>query len=351
MTGEPWHFCTYFDQRFLSRGLALHHSLMDHCRSFHLWVLCLDEPVQAALSALDLPHVTLTPLAELEAADGELPKVKGGRTTVEYYFTCTPAWPLWVFNHAPHLDLITYLDADLFFFADPAPIFEELGARSVGIISHRFPPDMRWRERYGIYNVGWVSFRRDENGIACLRWWRERCIEWCHDREESGRFGDQKYLDVWPELFDGVAVLEHPGANVAAWNLATHPLSVRDSAIWVKVQFPLLFFHFHGLRRLHRYFVDPQLAEYGVRMSLVFRKSVLDQYLKALAAAVTKLQRLGLPAAAILPESRPRDVGKAGFRGMVKMLRALVQFAAGLLTGGVIYSPESSAVRAKKQSL
>ena len=351
MNGAPWHFCTYFDQRFLSRGLALHHSLLDHCRSFHLWVLCLDEPVNAALSALDLPHVTLVPLAELEAADGELLKVKGGRTTVEYYFTCTPAWPLWVFNQAPQLDMITYLDADLFFFADPAPIFEELGARSVGIISHRFPPDMRWRERYGIYNVGWVSFRRDANGIACLRWWRERCIEWCHDREEAGRFGDQKYLDVWPELFDRVAVLEHPGANVAPWNLTEHPLSVRDARIWVKEQFPLLFFHFHGLRRLHRYFVDPRLAEYGVRMSPVFRNSVLDQYLEALAAAVAKLPRLGLTTSVILPESIPRNAWKAEFRSIAGIVRALFVFLAGLLTGKVIYLPKSSAVQTKKQSL
>lgn len=283
MTGEPWHFCTYFDQRFLSRGLALHHSLLDHCSSFHLWVLCLDEPVHAALSALDLPHVTLTPLAELEAADGELLKVKGGRTTVEYYFTCTPAWPLWVFNQAPQLDMITYLDADLFFFADPAPIFEELGARSVGIISHRFPPDMRWRERYGIYNVGWVSFRRDKNGIACLQWWRERCIEWCHDREEAGRFGDQKYLDVWPELFDGVAVLEHAGANVAPWNLAGHTLN------WVNGRvtccgLPLIFFHFHGLRRVWRWLVDPNLTLYRARITPVFRRYVLLPYLVCLRA-------------------------------------------------------------------
>ena len=289
MTGEPWHFCTYFDQRFLSRGLALYHSLLDHCRSFHLWVLCLDEPVHAALSALELPHMTLVPLAELEAADRELLKVKGGRSTVEYYFTCTPAWPLWVFNHAPHLDMITYLDADLFFFADPAPIFEELGARSVGIIAHRFPPDMRWRECYGIYNVGWVSFRRDANGIACLRWWRERCIEWCHDRAEAGRFGDQKYLDAWPELFDGVAVLEHPGANVAPWNLVGHTLDWINGRVTCCGR-PLIFFHFHGLRRVWRWLVDPNLTLYEARITPVFRRYVLLPYLVCLRATAAKVE-------------------------------------------------------------
>ena len=34
-----------------------------------------------------------------------------------------------------------------------------------------------------------------------LKWWQEKCIDWCHDYPDNGRLGDQKYLDEWPKLF------------------------------------------------------------------------------------------------------------------------------------------------------
>jgi hypothetical protein len=76
--------------------------------------------------------------------------------------------------------------------------------------------------RFGIYNVGWVSVRRCEEGIKALRWWRERCIEWCHDFVDGDRFADQRYLDRLPGLFPHVHVIQHLGANLAPWNRVFH---------------------------------------------------------------------------------------------------------------------------------
>ena len=36
-------YCTYFDHNYLSRGLALYHSLQRHAPGARLWVLCLSE--------------------------------------------------------------------------------------------------------------------------------------------------------------------------------------------------------------------------------------------------------------------------------------------------------------------
>ena len=33
----------------------------------------------------------------------------------------------------------------------------------------------------------YILFRRDENGLACLNWWRDRCNEWCNKRLEDGK--------------------------------------------------------------------------------------------------------------------------------------------------------------------
>src|SRR5712691_2882118 len=219
-----YHFCTYFDHRYLPRGLALYRSLKQHCRSFQLWVLCMDRECYDVLSQLDLPDIQLIALEDFEKDDQELLGAKQNRTLIEYYFTCTPSLPLFILNNCPEVGIITYLDADFFFFADPAPVFDEIADHSIAIIGHRFPAQLRHREQYGIYNVGWLSFRRDEQAFSCLVWWRERCIEWCYDRCEDGRFADQKYLDDWPTRFQGVVVLNHQGVNLAPWNLANYKI-------------------------------------------------------------------------------------------------------------------------------
>ena len=77
-----------------------------------------------------------------------------------------------------------------------------------------------------------------------MTWWQQRCIEWCHARREDGKFGDQKYLDDWPERFrDEVHVLKQGERTMAPWNVA-YIYSGKKKAASLKP----VFYHFHGLR-------------------------------------------------------------------------------------------------------
>ncbi len=292
-------FCTYFDYRYIIRGLALYQSLRQHCSSFQLWVLCMDSNCYAVLSELRLPNVHLIALEEFEKGDERLLEAKKTRSLIEYYFTCSPSLPLYVLDNNPAVDLITYLDADLFFFANPKPIFDEIGDHSIAIIGHRFPPALSHREIYGIYNVGFVSFRRDENGLACLRSWRSQCIDWCYDRINNERFADQKYLDHWPSTFAGVAVVHHKGANLAPWNIAGYNISSKQNSVWVDDD-PLIFFHFHGLKRVHDRLYDPGLSDYNVKPTKIILKKIFAPYM----AAISNINRDLLP---VVPEIIPAD--------------------------------------------
>jgi hypothetical protein len=242
-----YHFCTLFDRNYLYKGLTLYNSLLKHCPDFVLWILCMDNIAYEILNKINLEKAVLVKLSDFE--DEDLRKVKPKRTVAEFCFTCTPSLLLYVLQNKPSVDMIAYLDADLFFYSDPLPVYEEFRNNSIMIIEHRFSEHLRHLEENGIYNVQMMLFRNNQSGIDCLNWWRDRCNEWCYFRLEDGKMGDQKYLDDWPTRFNGVHVLQHKGAGVALWNIERYMMVKRQSLVYIDED-PLIFYHFHQFNLL-----------------------------------------------------------------------------------------------------
>jgi hypothetical protein len=286
-------------------------------------------------------------LGEFEAGDAPLATAKQNRSRVEYYFTCTPSLPLFLLERFPEIDAITYLDADLYFFSSPEPVFAEIGDRAIAIVPHRFGPALRHLERFGIYNVAWLTFRRGPTAVACLRWWRERCLTACADRPEGGQFADQKYLDDWPERFGDVAVIQHPGANLAPWNVANHSLAPGPDAVVLVDGRPLIFYHFHGLATISRRIVDPHLRRYRARLTGELRRFLYIPYLRALANAAERAAGGGAPSAplaGIRGARAPEGVG-ARLLGLARSFRQLARSWFGVVTGRCLKTPAREAGR------
>ncbi len=282
------HYCTYFDERYLVPGVALWQSLRRHDPEMVLWVLALDEATRAALSTLHAGDLRVLSTAELEQADPELARSRATRSALEHLFTFSPCLPRHLLRLHPEVSAITYLDADLWFFDRAEALHREWAGGSVYLVRHDLPAYLREREeRFGRFNVGVLGFRNDANGLACLDWWRERCLEWCKDVPEPGRYADQKYLDEWPERFRGVVVAEHPGVNVAPWNWQTRRLAATGAQPTAAGQ-PLIVFHFAQLHRLGRRWIDTNQSEFGV-MPLALRAPLYGAYLAALDAAEAQL--------------------------------------------------------------
>jgi len=298
------HFCTYFDARYLSRGLALYESLLRHAQPFTLYALCLDVETAHTLTTMGVRHVVVVPIGDLEKADPELREARANRTRVEYYFTVTPVLPLYLFSRFPRIDLLTYLDADLYFFENPAAVLQEMSASSVMVVGHRFPEAMRHlAETFGCYNVGLIAFRNDDRAHGCLQWWRARCLERCSAQPVNGGFADQKYLDEWPRRFDGVHVAQHPGAGVAPWNLEGLNITEADGRILVE-GCPLVFYHFHDLRMTTAISFEVDNSGFGVSKRSAAVKRIYRPYLGELQAQHRRLR--GVRGAA----RSPRDVGR-----------------------------------------
>lgn len=244
----PKYFCTLFDKNYLLKGVAMLRSLSRHCPGAHVHVLCMDDQTQHILTQLALPNTTCIPLSALE--DDALLAAKKDRSVAEYCWTLSPCLPWYVLQNNQHIPLITYVDADLLFYSPVQPLFDEIGGASIAIIEHRFTPRLQHLEVKGRFCVEWVSFRRDEEGLACLSRWRAQCIEWCYYRLEDNRMGDQKYLDEWPERYSSVHILQHPGAGIAPWNYPQYRFDqTADGSVTVNNSL-LVFYHFHQLQLL-----------------------------------------------------------------------------------------------------
>jgi hypothetical protein len=323
------HFCTYFDHRYLARGLALRESLLRHAPGHVLWILCLSKECEDWFRSQALPGVEVIPLADLEAWDPELFATRGTRSNVEYYFTCSPCLPRYVFGTRADVEAITYLDSDLYFFSSPEAVFDEIGDAAVAIVPHRFEPSRAAElEAYGRFNVGWLSFTRSHDAFSCLDWWRERCLDWCYDRLEPGRFADQKYLDEFPSRFGSVHVVEHPGANLAPWNLARHMVSAGPASAGR----PVVFYHFHGLKRRMGGVFDMHLETYGVQPSRAIRRYLYEPYLRALSRA----QSIVDASNAIGTDSQP--LRGPQIRNWRSGLSDWLSLARAALTGNLVYA-------------
>ena len=245
------YFCTLFDKHYMIRGLAMYESLKKIQIDFHIYIFAFCEDSYKALIDMKLENTTVISLKEFE--DEELLKVKNGRTIAEYCWTCTPSVIKYVLEKY-QVPYCIYLDSDLYFFSSPEDIINELVRKySIGITPHRFSEQYKKYEINGIYNVQFMYFKNDKNGNEALQWWRERCNEWCYARVEDGKFGDQKYLDDWPNRFNSVKVIDDENIGVAPWNFHNFTYFIKNDKVFQKskqdsIEKPVIFYHFHNLK-------------------------------------------------------------------------------------------------------
>jgi len=273
--------CTLFDHRYLDKGLSLHASLLQQGYPFNLWILCMDSDSYHALSRLKLENVTLVTVEDLERHDQDVSRARSNRSLVEFYFTIKSFLCLYILDSHPYVDLITYLDADLYFFGSPAVIIEEMTGYSIGITPHRFPVHLKQSEQYGLFNAGFISIRRDETGTSCLRWWRNSCFTWCHDYVSEGRFADQRYLDNILDIFPNVKSIRNKGINAAPWNISQYRCSRKGDIIKIDDDV-LTLYHFHGIRKLYPFLYDSGLASHHNVLHKTVRQFIYMPYLRVL---------------------------------------------------------------------
>lgn len=243
-------FCIILSKYRLYQGIALYRSISYNYSNFKVFFLCVDDETYLICQGLKLENAIL--IRENELGDGRLAAAKATRRLNEYCWTLKPFFLLHVLQKYEFIDNAVSLDADICFFDDPTPIFTGQSNFTALLSEHDYLDQKSQVEQIcGKYNSGFIVFKRSPASFELLKWWSERCIDWCFDRVEDGRFGDQKYLDSMPYLFGGVQSISTPGVNIAPWNDDKYHFSLRGTKVYVNDS-KLICYHFCGLRLINK---------------------------------------------------------------------------------------------------
>ncbi|MCA6451732.1 MAG: glycosyl transferase [Chitinophagaceae bacterium] len=152
------------------------------------------------------------------------------------------------------VDRLIYIDSDIYITGGFEYLEKCLDTYSIIVSPHvtsPFPDDNKRPSEnvilnVGIYNGGFFALRNDDNARSFLNWWKKQMKEKCYENPAEGFFDDQIWLNLVPLYFQKVLVLDHPGYNVAYWNLHERFIEQDETGFVVNKEFPLIFFHYSG---------------------------------------------------------------------------------------------------------
>lgn len=241
-------FITYFDKNYVVKGWCCYKSLYKFLeKDLKFYVLCLDQDVYE--QAKNFKQAIPIKLKEIEKTFPDLLSVKNTRSLKEYYATITPILPFYVFDIYKE-DLLTYTDADIFYYSNPLKILDILGANSLLVTYHGFDLD---NPRAGIhFNVGILCYRNTDYCRNFLYWLKNKCYERCDWRETQG---EQLYLNILhdqPNTFKNVIKINpiQTGINLAPWNGSMCYITDGNPPK-INGQTDLIAYHFHELQKIN----------------------------------------------------------------------------------------------------
>ena len=239
---ETKHLVTLSDHNYLVYGLTLYDSIDEQTEDYVLHYLCTSQEAYDKLVLLNLPYLKPYNIKDLDSDDDflRLKRNQQSNTTSGYDGNNHFHWALAsFFSHylmdnydLPH---VVYIDSDIVFYNPVDRVLDAMQDKSIGIITHKHMALEKSNKNVGYYNVGVIVFKNTEVGKSCLKFWRDCCIDTDNKYAEGfGTCGDQKYLELFDEIFDEkeIKVLCHDVGNLAPWNLHMCKLLGNNEFMW-----------------------------------------------------------------------------------------------------------------------
>lgn len=147
---------------------------------------------------------------------------------------------------------VIFLDPDTCLYSSVDPILKDLESNPILLTPHYTTPqpstdgesDLAMM-RFGSFNLGFFAVSHSKETFKFLRWWKQRCVDFCFMESQFGLSTDQKWVAIAPCLFESLKVSFNLGYNVAPWNTFERLISKDiQGAYQINNRFPLVFFHF-----------------------------------------------------------------------------------------------------------
>lgn len=268
-------FCMVVSRTRLIQAIACFLSLYKNMENFKVYILCVDEKCYEFLKEINSDKIVLLTIAELNRED--LLAIKASRKLNQYCWTLKPGFIKHIFTLDDSINRVTYIDSDLFFYQNPNVIFENQPDASVLLSSGEIFLPMYSKEfnqtmqtLTGNFNSGFISFKKDINGLQCVNWWDKMCVDSCTSNPEDNKFGDQKYLDDMPFLFNNVYEITTQGINIGHWNYLKYKFTVSNDNVMVNNN-KLIFYHFSGFRIISKYDIRQVHEEDRVNIPFIYQ--------------------------------------------------------------------------------
>ncbi len=185
-----------------------------------------------------------------------------------------PSWKAWAFCHAivelataikpfvlarllklPDTAKVIYLDPDTVAFSRLDDILAALDESNIVLTPHQITPEKTLAAvmdneicslKHGIYNLGFFAVAATDVGHEFADWWSQRLYHFCRADIPNGLFTDQRWIDLVPAFFNGVAIMRSGRHNVAPWNLTTREVTCDAAGKYFVDGEDLGFYHFTG---------------------------------------------------------------------------------------------------------
>ncbi len=274
---------TIVSNNYLHFARTLLQSVARHHPQARRYCVIVDVDLEPAAALHD--EFQLLSIGELDLPDGDDFLFQ---YTVLELNTAVKPWALQHLLKAGH-DRVIYIDPDIQLYRPMDEVTGLLASESAQIVltPHLLAPieddahpgelDIR---RAGTYNLGFCAVRNTPDTLRFLVWWQGKLRRDCVVAHDRGVFVDQSWVDLVPGLFDRVAILRHPGYNVAYWNLAQRQFSGQPGdfpGYRVNGQ-PLVFFHFSGLNPLSPGKLSKHQSRYTLESTPVQVQSLVADY-------------------------------------------------------------------------
>jgi hypothetical protein len=224
-------------------------------KKINFFVLAIDKKTFEKISTLKLDFIYVININDFFKRYPELKKQQKKRKINEFCFLLTPFLIEYCFTRFKK-KRIFYTDADLFFFDKCNAITNKLNKFSIISSVHNFSLKNKFQEKInGIYNVGFLGFKKDNVGKKCINIWKKQCLFSTTLNESFNGIikGDQLYLNKWPKIFKKKFYgITDKLFNIGAWNINDHKFYYKKNIIYSDKK---------KLKMLHANFIEFQNNE------------------------------------------------------------------------------------------